>query len=142
MWRQWWAAYRSQSLYAVSYTVPGDRGGPAFVISGVPEEEPGDLEAMLDSMVRVLTTRMAELGVSWEGATAIQLYGVEVVQGLLADYVLRHLGPSAVHGHPLVSFPSAHRRFEPGDRRPFGGQGADPAGLSAALELSARTYID
>ena len=94
------------SLYAVSYTVPGDRGGPAFVISGVPEEEPGDLEAMLDSMVRVLTTRMAELGVSWEGATAIQLYGVEVVQGLLADYVLGHLGPSAVHGiHWFPSLP-------------------------------------
>ena len=92
------------SLYAVTYTVPGDRGRPAFVMSGVPEEKPADLEEMLDSMMRVLSSRMAELGVTWEDATAIQLYGVEVVQGLLADYVLRHLGPSAVHG--IRWFPS------------------------------------
>jgi len=94
------------SLYAVTYTVPGDRGGPAFLMSGVPEEKSGDLEAMLDSMMRILSSRMAELGVTWGGATAIQLYGVEVVQGLLADYVLRHLGPSAVHGiHWFPSLP-------------------------------------
>jgi hypothetical protein len=49
---------------------------------------------------------MAELGVTWQGATAIQLYGVEVVQGLLADYVLKHLGPAAVHGiHWFPSLP-------------------------------------
>jgi hypothetical protein len=94
------------SLFAVTYTVPGDRDKPAFLMSGVPEEKPGDVEAMLDSMMRVLTTRMAELGVTWEGATAIQLYGVEVVQSLLADHVLRHLGPSAVHGiHWFPSLP-------------------------------------
>jgi hypothetical protein len=94
------------SLFAVTYTVPGDRAGPAFLMSGVPEETPGDVEAMLDSMMRVLTIRMAELGVTWEGATAIQLYGVEVVQSLLVDHVLRHLGPSAVHGiHWFPSLP-------------------------------------
>jgi hypothetical protein len=86
------------SVYALSYTVPGARGRPAFVMSGVPEEERGDPEAMLDSMMRVLSTRMAELGVFWEDATVIQLYGVDVVQGLLAQNVLRHLGPAAVHG--------------------------------------------
>ena len=94
------------SLFAVTYTVRGDRDGPAYLMSGVPEEKPGGVEAMLDSMMRVLTTRMAELGVTWEGATAIQLYGVEVVQSLLADHVLRHLGPSAVHGiHWFPSLP-------------------------------------
>ena len=94
------------SVYALSYTVPGDRGRSAFVMSGVPEEQPGDLEAMLDSMMRALSTRMAELGVSWEGATAIQLYGIDVVQGLLVEYVLRSLGPSAVHGiHWFPSLP-------------------------------------
>lgn len=100
------AGVSEPSLYALSYTVPGDRGRPGFLISGVPEDEPGDLQAMLDSMMRVLSTRMAELGVTWEGVTAIQLYGVEVVQGLLADYVLRHLGPAAVHGvHWFPSLP-------------------------------------
>ncbi|MEA2637497.1 MAG: hypothetical protein QOE18_554, partial [Chloroflexota bacterium] len=93
-------------LYAFTYTVPGNPGGPAFLMSGVPEEEPGDLESMLDSMMRMLSSRMAELGVTWQGATAIQLYGVEVVQGLLADYVLKHLGPAAVHGiHWFPSLP-------------------------------------
>lgn len=100
------AGVSEPSLYAVTYTVPGDRGGPAFLMSGVPEEKPADLEEMLESMMRVLSSRMAELGVTWEGATAIQLYGVEVVQGLLTDYVLRHLGPSAVHGiHWFPSLP-------------------------------------
>lgn len=94
------------SLYALTYTAPSDRGRPAFVMSGVPEEEPGDLEAMLDSMMRVLSTRMSELGVSWKAASAIQLYGIDVVQGLLVDYVLRHLGPSAVRGiHWFPSLP-------------------------------------
>jgi hypothetical protein len=100
------AGVSEPSLYAVTYTVPGDRGGPAFLISGVPEEKPADLEEMLDSMMRVISSRMAELGVAWEGATAIQLYGVEVVQGLVADHVLRQLGPSAVHGiHWFPSLP-------------------------------------
>jgi hypothetical protein len=94
------------SVYALHYTVPGDRGRPAFVMSGVPEEQPGDDESMLTSMMRVLTERMGELGVSWEDATKIQLYGVEDVQGLLVDHVLRTLGPAAVHGiHWFPSLP-------------------------------------
>jgi hypothetical protein len=92
------------SVYAMSYTVPGGRGRPAFVMSGVPEEKPGDLESMLDSMMRVLSTRMAELGVSWEDATTIQLYGVDEVQGLLVENVLKRLGPAAIHG--IHWFPS------------------------------------
>jgi hypothetical protein len=94
------------SVYAVSYTVPGDRGKAAFVMSGVPEEKPGDLQFMLDSMMHALSSRMAELGVSWEDATAIQLYGVDEVQGLLVENVLRSLGPAAVHGiHWFPSLP-------------------------------------
>jgi hypothetical protein len=92
------------SLYAITYTMPGDRGRPAFVISGVPEEKPGDLESMLASMMNALTTRMAELGVAWEDATSIQLYGVDDVQGLLVENVLRRLGRAAVHG--IHWFPS------------------------------------
>ena len=36
-----------------------------------------------------VTRRMAELGVMWEDATAIQLYGVDDVQGGLVDQVRR-----------------------------------------------------
>jgi hypothetical protein len=61
---------------------------------------------MLDSMMRVLSARMAELGVNWGDATAIQLYGVDEVQTFLVDRVLRKLGPAAVHGiHWFPSLP-------------------------------------
>ena len=92
------------SVYAVTYTVKGSRGRPGYVMAGVPEEKPADLESMLDSMMRVLSSRMGELGVKWEDATAIQLYGVDEAQGRLVDHVLRHLGPAAIHG--IRWFPS------------------------------------
>jgi hypothetical protein len=97
-------AVTEPSVYAMSYTVRRDGGRPAFVLSGVPEEKPGDPISMLESMMGALSTRMAELGVSWEKATAIQLYGVDDVQALLVDNVLRRLGPAAVHG--IHWFPS------------------------------------
>jgi hypothetical protein len=93
-------------VLATSYTVPGGRKRPAFVLAGVPEEKPADIGSMLDSMMRVLSTNMAELGAAWEDATAIQLYGVDDVQRLLVENVLRRLGPAAVHGiHWFPSLP-------------------------------------
>ena len=54
----------------------------------------------------VLSSRMAELGVKWQDATAIQLYGVDDVQGRLVEHVLGHLGPAAIHGiHWFPSLP-------------------------------------
>jgi hypothetical protein len=73
-------------------------------MSGVAEEKPADLESMLTSIMAVLSARMAELGVKWDDATKTQLYGVDDVQGLLVDHVLRHLGPAAIHG--IHWFPS------------------------------------
>jgi hypothetical protein len=92
------------SVYGIHYTVPGGRGRPAFVMSGVAEEKPADLETMIASMMASLSGRMAELGVKWEDATRIQLYGIDDVQGLLVDHVLRHAGPAAIHG--IHWFPS------------------------------------
>jgi hypothetical protein len=92
------------SVYAMHYTVPGGRGRPAFVMSGVPEEKPADPESMVTSMMRALSARMGELGVRWEDATKIQLYGIDDVQGLLVGHVLDHLGPAAIHG--IHWFPS------------------------------------
>ena len=77
------------SVYAVSYSIPGHRAGPAFVLSGAPEEEGSDTATKLDSIMRVLTGRLGELGVSWDDATAIQLYGVDDFQGLVAEKVLK-----------------------------------------------------
>jgi hypothetical protein len=92
------------SLYAVSYTVPGARNRPAFVLSGVPEEETGDTATMLDSIVRVLSDRMDAIGVSWHDATTIQLYGVHDFQRLVVDTVLKRAGAAAFHG--IRWFPS------------------------------------
>ena len=92
------AAVSEPSVYGMHYTVPGGRGRPAYVMSGVPEEKPADAVSMLESMMQALSSRMAELGARWEDATRIQLYGVDDVQGLLVEHVLRQLGPAAVHG--------------------------------------------
>lgn len=94
------------SVFAFSYTAPGTRGRPAYILSGVPEEEPGDPAANVDSIVKVLSGRMAALGARWSDATALQLYGVDNVQDLLVDKVLSLGGDSAVHGiHWYPSLP-------------------------------------
>ena len=94
------------SVYAVSYTVSSARAACAFVLSGVPEEEPGDAATMLSSIMRVLSSRLEEIGASWSDATAIQLYGVEDFQGQLVEHVLSRSGPAAVHGvHWFPSLP-------------------------------------
>jgi hypothetical protein len=92
------------SVYAMSYTLPGRRIRPAFVLSGAPEEEVGSTATMLDSIMRVLSVRLHEIGASWEDATAIQLYGVDNFQDLIVDRVLKLAGPAAVHG--IRWFPS------------------------------------
>jgi hypothetical protein len=92
------------SLFGFSYTVEGGRGRPAFVLSGAPEERPGDGVTMLRSMMGVLSARLDAMGVSWEDATAVQLYGVDDVQALLVEHVLGRLGPAATHG--IRWFPS------------------------------------
>jgi hypothetical protein len=112
------------SVYGIHYTVPGDRGRPAFVMSGVAEEKPADLQSMLTSIMTVLSARMAELGVKWDDATKTQLYGIDDVQGLLADHVLRNLGPAAIHG--IHWFPS---------RPPIEGLNLEIDVRSAGMEL-------
>jgi hypothetical protein len=98
------AGVSEPSVFGFHYTVPSDRGRPAFVMSGVAEEKPADLESMLTSIMTVLSNKMAELGVRWEDATKTQLYGVDDVQRLLVEHVLRKLGPAALHG--IHWFPS------------------------------------
>jgi hypothetical protein len=92
------------SVYAVSYSIPGHRPGPAFVLSGAPEEEGSDTSSRLDSIMRVLTGRLKVFGVSWDDATAIQLYGVDDFQHLVVERVLKKVGLAAVHG--IQWFPS------------------------------------
>jgi hypothetical protein len=92
------------SVYAVSYSIPGQRTRPAFVLSGAPEEEGADTAARLDSIMRALSGRLDALGASWEDATAIQMYGVDDFQDLVVEKVLKATGGAAVHG--IRWFPS------------------------------------
>jgi hypothetical protein len=92
------------SVYAMSYTIPGRTSRRAFVVSGAPEEEGGDTATMLDSIMRVLSGRIEELGATWDDATAIQLYGVADIQADLVERLLRQAGAGAVHG--IQWFPS------------------------------------
>jgi hypothetical protein len=88
------------SVYALSYTTPtptrGDRKG--FVMSGIPEEERSDLATMLDSIMNAILERMTGLDLSWDDATAIQIYGLEITQAAIEDRVLKRAGRAALHG--------------------------------------------
>ena len=88
------------SLYALSYTTPAPtRGGrKGFVLSGIPEEERGDLATMLDSIMNAILERMTLLEVSWDDATEVQIYGLEIAQAAIEDGVLKRAGRAAVQG--------------------------------------------
>ena len=96
------------SLHAFTYTTPtaarGDRKG--FVVSGIPEEEPGDTATMLDSIMKAIAERMADLGVAWSDATELQIYGVEITTAAIEDRVLKRAGRAGVQGiHWFPSLP-------------------------------------
>ncbi len=99
-------AVTEPSVFAVSYTVARRQTRPGFVLSGVPEAEPGGPEAMLGSIMKVLSDRMNQLGVAWDDATAIQLYGTDDVQALIVGNVLSRTGSAADRGiHWFPSLP-------------------------------------
>ena len=99
-------AVAEPSIHAFTYTAPSHRDRTGFVLAGVAEEKPGDAGTMLDSIMRQLSGRLGELGRSWDDATALQLYGLEDMQGLLVDRVLKRLRHGVVLGiHWYPSLP-------------------------------------
>ena len=97
------AGVREPSLYAFAYTVPrGLRAGPAFRLSGATESRhEGSAADRLRSIVEELEARMVELGVSWDDATAINLYSAT---GARVDQVAAGINSAALRG--LNWFPS------------------------------------
>ena len=91
------------SLYAFTYTVPrGFRAGPAFRLSGATEaENEGSPDDRMRSILEELGRRMSDLGVSWDDATAINVYGAV---GSPMDDVVSEFGLAALNG--LTWFPS------------------------------------
>src|SRR5712692_7984349 len=102
-WRRWRAPSRSRVCMRCLTPSPGaalalDLCCPA------PEDEGDDTATRLDSIMRVLSSRLETLGVAWDDATAIQLYGVDDFQNLAVEKVLTRVGQAAVHG--IRWFPS------------------------------------
>lgn len=97
------AGVAEPSLYAFTYTVPGGgRAGTAFRLSGATEtRRDGTPGERLRSIVEELEGRMAELGVSWDDATAVNVYAAA---GGPAEDVVGSFGPAALHG--ISWFPS------------------------------------
>jgi hypothetical protein len=95
---------REPSVYAFTYSAPSDGAPKRFLVSGAAEASPGEPPGMLDSIVGQLTTALEELGASWDGATSIQLYGMQIGPDLVVDRILGHAGKAAVHG--VTWFPS------------------------------------
>ena len=91
------------SLYAFTYTVPGgNRPQPAFRVSGAPETlRDGSAADKLRSIVEALARPMGLLGVTWEAATAINLYAASVAP---ANEVADAFGVAVLHG--VTWFPS------------------------------------
>lgn len=97
------------SLYAFSYTGPGETPRPTFVAAGAGERR-GDTtirrgETTPDAMrekaayvMSVMQDRLAGLGSAWSDVTMIDVYTAYPIDSFLADVVLRPAGPAAIHG--------------------------------------------
>lgn len=92
------------SVFGFTYTVPSSRGRPAFLLSGVPEEVPGDARAMFENITDILGARARELGCRLSDATVIQLYADGAVDNAAVAEALRKFGEAAIQG--LRWFPS------------------------------------
>lgn len=87
------------SVQAFTYTVPAPDAEPAFRMSGSPEVRPdgSDADKVL-SIIETLAARMAELGVSWEMATAINFYSSQLPPAGLEAELGRSFGEASLHG--------------------------------------------
>ncbi len=103
------------SLYGFSYSRPCDAAkGPTFVVAGAGELPEGVLsteaivragetspEAIAEKaefVMDLMEARLRGLGADWPQVTAIDVYTIHPIQHLLADTILRRVGPASAHG--------------------------------------------
>lgn len=108
------------SVHAFTYTGPASDAGPAFRMSGSAEtRRTGSDDDRLRSIVETLSAWMAELGVGWEMATAINLYASDLPAAGMANELARSFGEGSLHGikwYPSLP-PVQDLRFELDVRR-------------------------
>jgi hypothetical protein len=101
------------ALTGFSYTVPSNSVG-TFVLSGVPEileghgypkgiirpgeRDPAALDEKSDYVVRSVAARASALGVVWDASTAVHLYSVHDLSGLVLGSVIDVVGFAPTHG--------------------------------------------
>lgn len=114
------AGVAEPSVYAFTYTAPEPDAGPAFRMSGSPEiRRTGPDDDKIRSIIETLSERMAELGVSWEMSTAINLYSSELPLAGMEEELARSFGEASLHGvtwYPSLP-PVQNLRFELDARR-------------------------
>ncbi len=102
------------SLYGFSYTVHANGDRRSLVVAGAGELPEGSLKPedvvrrgdtspdALREKVRfvmgLMSGRITGLGATWDQVTAVNMYTVHAVCGMLADEIVRPMGASAVHG--------------------------------------------
>ena len=107
-------APREPSLYGFSYTVPSGRGEKTFVVAGAgelpegslrPEDvvrrgdvTPAGLREKIRFVMGLMSGRMQGMGVSWDLATAIELYTIHPICAHMAEEIVRPAGRGAAHG--------------------------------------------
>lgn len=102
------------SVYAFSYTVPGNSQPTNFVGAGAGEIKPGPFTR--DSIVRLgestadalrqkaafvmsmLASAMSEMNVSWQEATTANIYTIHPLESYLVSDILTPMGETAIHG--------------------------------------------
>jgi len=108
------AGPREPSLYAFSYTIPGQTPAPTFMVAGAGELKDraqgpegivrhGDTSqgAMREKARFVMATmqeRLRTLGGDWSRVTAIDIYTAQPIHELVAEEILRPAGGAAIHG--------------------------------------------
>ncbi|MGH7987296.1 MAG: 2-amino-5-chloromuconate deaminase CnbZ [Candidatus Binataceae bacterium] len=102
------------SLAGFFYTIAADAKAPTLVLAGAPEIKArgagragivaaGDtssegMRQKMECVFEVLSARLAELALSWNGVTAVNLYSVHDVHPLMASTVARTLGATSRYG--------------------------------------------
>jgi len=92
------------------YTIPTESRGPTFVVSGVPEigsreigvqivargdHSPAGMRKKTECVMSGIAARLAEMSVSWDDATAINLYTVQDPHAIMTQVILPAIGRGA-----------------------------------------------
>jgi hypothetical protein len=104
------------SLYAFSYTTASAEmhSSPCFVVAGISEEvgdnsdpwavvRPNQVseDAMREKarhVIKQITAKLADLNLTWDQVTALNIYTVRDIYPLLRDVILSGIGPTSIHG--------------------------------------------